>query len=88
LLQPGIAFAPVLSYAGPQQGADMAEPSIKELQGERNRLWAEARLNGLAVGMPQRDRIAALDAIIRERKAATTIPSKRRKKQPLPDATE
>jgi len=48
----------------------MAEPSIKELQGERNRLWAEARLKGLAAGTPQRDRIAELDAIIRERKQA------------------
>jgi len=63
----------------------MAEPSIKELQGERNRLWAEARLKGLPAGTPQRDRIAELDAKIRERKAATAIPSKRRKAQPAPD---
>jgi hypothetical protein len=48
----------------------MGEPSIKELQGERNRLWAEARLKGLPAGTPQRDRIAELDAIIRERKQA------------------
>jgi len=48
----------------------MAEPTIKELQGERNRLWAEARLKGLPAGTPQRDRIAELDAIIRERKLA------------------
>ena len=48
----------------------MAEPTIKELQGERNRLWAEARLKGLPAGTPQRDRIAELDAIIRERKQA------------------
>lgn len=48
----------------------MTEPSIKELQGERNRLWAEARLKGLPVGTPQRDRIAALDALIRARKDA------------------
>jgi len=60
----------------------MAEPSIRELQGERNRLWAEARLKGLAPGTPQRDRIAELDALIRERKAATAIPSKRIRKQP------
>jgi len=64
----------------------MAEPSIKELQGERNRLWAEARLKGLAAGTPQRDRIAELDALIRERKAATAIPSKR-KKTPQADGT-
>jgi len=53
----------------------MAEPSIKELQGERNRLWAEARLKGLAAGTPQRDRIAELDALIRERKQRP-LPSK------------
>ena len=48
----------------------MTDPSLKELQGERNRLWAEARLKGLPAGTPQRDRIAELDAIIRERKLA------------------
>ncbi len=47
----------------------MAEQSIKELQGERNRLWAEARLKGLPVGTPIRDRIAELDALILARKA-------------------
>ena len=56
------------------------ETPIRDLQGERNRLWAEARLKGLPAGTPQRDRIAELDALIRERKAATAIPSKRRKK--------
>jgi hypothetical protein len=62
------------------------ETPIRELQGERNRLWAEARRKGLPVGSPQRDRIAALDAQIRERKAATAIPSKRIKKpKPAPD---
>jgi len=65
-----VAFARDAAYIRPQQGADMAEPSIKELQGERNRLWAEARLKGLPAGTPQRDRIAELDAIIRERKQA------------------
>ncbi|HWI86768.1 MAG TPA: hypothetical protein VNT42_10670 [Sphingomonas sp.] len=63
----------------------MADPSIKELQGERNRLWAEARLKGLPVGSAQRDRIAALDMIIRERKAATAIPKKRPKGAPAPE---
>ena len=48
----------------------MTELSIKELQGERNRLWAEARLKGLPVGTPQRDRIAELDELIRVRKEA------------------
>jgi len=66
-----VAFQRITPYIGPRQGADMAEPSIKELQGERNRLWAEARLKGLPPGTPQRDRIAELDAIIRERKQAT-----------------
>lgn len=46
----------------------MTDAPLKELQGERNRLWAEARLKGLPVGTPQRDRIAELDAIIRARK--------------------
>jgi hypothetical protein len=55
------------------------EIPIRELQGERNRLWAEARLKGLPVGSAQRDRIAALDVLIRARKAATAIPSKRAK---------
>ena len=58
------------------------EIPIRELQGERNRLWAEARLKGLPAGTPQRDRIAELDALIRERKAATAIPSKRKKQPP------
>jgi len=74
-----LAFTPPRAYGSPK-GADMAdETPIRELQGERNRLWAEARLKGLPAGTPQRDRIAELDALIRERKAATAIPSKRRK---------
>ncbi len=47
----------------------MTEPSLKSIQGERNRLWAEARLKGLAKDTPVRERIAELDAQIRERKA-------------------
>jgi len=66
----------------------MAEQSVKELQGERNRLWAEARLKGLPAGSAQRDRIATLDVMIRERKAATAIPSKRAKNQPPPESIE
>jgi len=46
-------------------------PSLKELQGERNRLWAAARLRGLAPGTPERDRIAELDAQIGARKEKT-----------------
>jgi hypothetical protein len=53
----------------------MDAPSIKQLQGERNRLWAEARLKGLPVGSPQRDRIDELDAQIRDLKA--TSPTKK-----------
>lgn len=46
----------------------MTEPSLKSLEAERNRLWAEARLKGLAKDTPQRERIAELDVQIRERK--------------------
>ena len=65
--------------------AGMTEQSIKALQGERNRLWAAARLKGLPVGTPERDRIAELDAVIRDRKAATAIPPKRSVKPSLSD---
>lgn len=48
----------------------MTEPTLKSLEGERNRLWAEARLKGLAKDTPQRERIAELDAQIRDHKAS------------------
>lgn len=41
---------------------------LKALEAERNKLWAEARLKGLPVGTPARDRITELDVEIRERK--------------------
>ncbi|UAK23561.1 hypothetical protein [Sphingomonas nostoxanthinifaciens] len=43
---------------------------LKALESERNRLWAAARLRGLPVGTPERDRIAELDSLIRELRAA------------------
>lgn len=48
----------------------MTGPSLKSLMAERNRLWAEARLKGLAKDTPQRERIAEIDAQIRAIKAA------------------
>ncbi len=48
---------------------------LKVLISERNKLWAAARLRGLAVGTPERDRIAALDEEIRQRKAAKAAKS-------------
>lgn len=44
----------------------MADQLLKALQSERNRLWAEARLKGFAVGTPERDRISELEMRIRE----------------------
>ena len=66
-----MAFAPRIPYAFSTHGATMTEPTLKSLEAERNRLWAEARLKGLAKDTPQRERIAELDAQIRERKDAT-----------------
>ena len=40
---------------------------LKLLQAQRNKLWAEARLKGLARGTPERERIAELDEQIRLR---------------------
>ena len=47
----------------------MADKYLRSLEAERNKLWAEARLKGLAVGTPERDRIADLDARIQQHKA-------------------
>lgn len=47
----------------------MSDQTLKGLQSERNKLWAEARLKGLPVGTPQRNRIAELDILIAEHKA-------------------
>lgn len=48
----------------------MADQLLKALEAERNKLWAEARLKGLALGTPERDRILELDAQIRDHKEA------------------
>jgi len=48
----------------------MADQILKALEAERNKLWAEARLKGLAKGTPERDRIAEMDARIHDHKAA------------------
>jgi len=47
----------------------MSDRALRTLEGERNKLWAEARLKGLAAGTPERDRIAMLDEQIRQLKA-------------------
>lgn len=43
---------------------------LKLLQAQRNKLWAEARLKGLARDTPERERIVELDEQIRARVAA------------------
>ena len=63
-----VAFEYCFAYESHTHGVLMTEPSLKSLEGERNRLWAEARLKGLAKDTPVRERIAELDAQIRERK--------------------
>lgn len=47
----------------------MTAKLLRKLEGERNKLWAEARRKGLGVGTPERDRIAAMDESIRALKA-------------------
>ena len=42
----------------------MADLYAKALEAERRKLWAECRLKGLAVGTPQRQRIAELDQLL------------------------
>ena len=46
----------------------MADLYLKALERERKQLWATCRLKGLAIGTPERDRIAALDQLIAEHK--------------------
>ena len=60
---------------------------LKELIGERNRLWAEARLKGLTSDTPQRQRVSELDAIIRARKEARAQSGKPEKAAAKPDGT-
>lgn len=47
----------------------MTAKLLRTLEGERNKLWAEARRKGLAAGTPERDRIAEMDDRIRALKA-------------------
>jgi hypothetical protein len=46
----------------------MADLYLKALESERKRLWATCRLKGLAIGTPERNRIAVLDRLIGEHK--------------------
>jgi hypothetical protein len=46
----------------------MADLYLKALERERKQLWATCRLKGLAIGTPERSRIAALDELIGEHK--------------------
>jgi hypothetical protein len=53
----------------------MADLYLKALESERQRLWAECRLKGLARGTPQRKRIEELDQLLgehRNRSAGST----------------
>ena len=44
----------------------MADLYLKALESERQRLWAECRLKGLAKGTPERLRIEELDRLLAE----------------------
>lgn len=46
----------------------MADLYLKALESERKSLWASCRLKGLAKDTPERQRIAALDELIRAHK--------------------
>jgi hypothetical protein len=52
-----------------RHGWAMADLYLKNLESERKALWATCRLKGLAVGTPERRRIAELDEAIAEHKA-------------------
>lgn len=47
----------------------MADLYLKALESERKALWATCRLKGLAKDTPERQRIVALDGLIRDHKA-------------------
>ena len=47
----------------------MADLYLKALEAERKSLWATCRLKGLALGTPERQRIAVLDEQIAAHKA-------------------
>jgi hypothetical protein len=53
----------------------MIDKLLKSLEGERNKLWAEARLKGLAHETPERERIRDLDEQIRAHKIAARTPT-------------
>ena len=57
----------------------MADLYAKKLESERKTLWATCRLKGLAVGTPERRRIAELDQLIAEHKAKQEAAAKGRK---------
>ena len=46
----------------------MADLYLKKLESERKTLWATCRLKGLPKTSPERQRIAAIDAAIKEHK--------------------
>ena len=70
LVQASLAIRRYLPYACREEGDTVKNKALRALESERNKLWAEARLKGLALGTPVRDRIAELDEEIRQRKAA------------------
>lgn len=47
----------------------MADLYLKALESERKALWATCRLKGLSKDTAERQRIAALDELLREHKA-------------------
>jgi hypothetical protein len=46
----------------------VADLYLKALESERKALWATCRLKGLAKDTPERQRIAALDELLRQHK--------------------
>jgi hypothetical protein len=50
----------------------MADLYLKSLESERKALWATCRLKGLAKDTPERQRIVALDTLLREHKGRKT----------------
>ena len=56
----------------------MADLYLKALESERRRLWATARLKGLAKDSPERVRISEVDADIAAHKAKSKpVPAKK-----------
>jgi hypothetical protein len=54
---------------GAQHGGEMADLYQKALESERKSLWAYCRLRGLAKDTPERQRIAQIDASLKEHAA-------------------